>query len=429
MSIRRFAARLCGSLLLGLTSGASAAPCAGFTDVQDTSGFCIHIEWLRNRAITLGCTANQYCPADFVRRDQMAAFLYRLGVQNAFLQGGNAFGTTAALGTLDNKPLHLHVNGAAVLQIMPATSPISGPNLVGGHPNNRAEVTCAGICVPTPHPPNGATIGGGGSSANPNRVTDSVGTVGGGSGNRAGNDDADASDATFATVAGGLQNVASGLGSTVGGGYANIASGLHATVPGGVDNEAGGRYSFAAGRRAKAPNEGCFVWADTTDSDIACGFANQFVARATGGFWFYSQYSPNPAVGARLLPGATSWSMLSDRALKENVEPVDAEAVLDGIVAMPIATWNLVTQAPSIRHMGPMAQEFHAAFQLGEDERLISTVDAQGVALAAIQGLAARDRAHARAIEALEARNASLESALRELAAEVRALKTSSRVE
>jgi hypothetical protein len=48
---------------------------------------------------------------------------------------------------------------------------------------------------------------------------------------------------------------------------------------------------------------------------------------------------------------------------------------------------NDKTQEESIRHMGPMAQDFHAAFGLGEDERRISIVDSDGVALAAIQGL------------------------------------------
>ena len=39
------------------------------------------------------------------------------------------------------------------------------------------------------------------------------------------------------------------------------------------------------------------------------------------------------------------------------------------------------------RHRGPTAQDFRAAFGLGEDDTTISTVDAQGVALAAVQGL------------------------------------------
>jgi hypothetical protein len=60
--------------------GAWAAPaqaqiCAPFTDVLASSGFCTNIQWLFNRGVTQGCTATQFCPANFVRRDQIAALL------------------------------------------------------------------------------------------------------------------------------------------------------------------------------------------------------------------------------------------------------------------------------------------------------------------------------------------------------------------
>jgi len=66
---------------------------------------------------------------------------------------------------------------------------------------------------------------------------------------------------------------------------------------------------------------------------------------------------------------------------------VDGQALLLRLAALPIATWNYKAQPGSTRHMGPMAQDFHEAFGLGEDDRYISTVDAEGVALAAIQAL------------------------------------------
>jgi hypothetical protein len=49
---------------------------------------------------------------------------------------------------------------------------------------------------------------------------------------------------------------------------------------------------------------------------------------------------------------------------------------------MPIQRWNMKSQDASIRHIGPMAQDFHAAFAVGEDNRHINSVDADGVALA-----------------------------------------------
>ena len=60
-----------------------------------------------------------------------------------------------------------------------------------------------------------------------------------------------------------------------------------------------------------------------------------------------------------------SWTAVSSREMRENVEPVDAQAVLEAVVAMPVTTWNYKSQSDSIRHMGPMAQDFYAAFGLG----------------------------------------------------------------
>ena len=73
--------------------------------------------------------------------------------------------------------------------------------------------------------------------------------------------------------------------------------------------------------------------------------------------------------------------------MKENIRHVDAKEVLQKVVQMPMTTWNMKTQDSSIRHLGPMAQDFYAAFGLGESERYITSSDADGVALAAIQGL------------------------------------------
>ena len=75
------------ALTLAIASVASAAPCAGFTDVDDTSGFCPNVEWLKNRRITLGCTsATVYCPSLAVSRLAMAAFMNRLGTALTPLQ-------------------------------------------------------------------------------------------------------------------------------------------------------------------------------------------------------------------------------------------------------------------------------------------------------------------------------------------------------
>ena len=77
----------------------------------------------------------------------------------------------------------------------------------------------------------------------------------------------------------------------------------------------------------------------------------------------------------------------SDRNLKENVAPVDGRDILARLATIPIETWNYKGEAPSIRHLGPMAQDFARAFALGADDTRIHMVDASGVALASIQAL------------------------------------------
>jgi hypothetical protein len=180
-------------------------------------------------------------------------------------------------------------------------------------------------------------------------------------------------------------NSASGDSASVGGGFTNSANGLGAMIPGGHYNVASGTYSFAAGRRAKANQNGTFVWADSTDADFSSNSANQFFVRASGGVAFFT--NSGASTGVQVAAGSGTWSSISDRNVKSNVTLVDPLHVLQNVVEMPIATWNYNTQDPSIRHMGPMAQDFYAAFGVGEDDKHITTVDADGVALAAIQGL------------------------------------------
>ncbi len=147
--------------------------------------------------------------------------------------------------------------------------------------------------------------------------------------------------------------------------------------------------------------------------------ANEFAVRATGGVRFVT--GPPPLVhghtpGVKLDPRSSTWASLSDRDAKANVAPVDVREVLQHLVAMPIQKWNYKGQDRSIRHIGPMAQDFHASFRLGGDDKYITTVDADGIALAAIQGLYrelqgknAKIEGQQRQMETLEARVERLE--------------------
>jgi hypothetical protein len=66
---------------------------------------------------------------------------------------------------------------------------------------------------------------------------------------------------------------------------------------------------------------------------------------------------------------------------------VNGADVLERLSRLPVLTWNGKGADPAVRHMGPTAQDFHATFDLGDDDQMISTIDLDGVALAAVQGL------------------------------------------
>ena len=345
--------------------------------------------------------------------------------------GGNA-GTTPGthyLGTSDDQALELKVNAERVLRLEPTDGT---PNLVGGYSGNTVT---AGV--------HGAVIAGGGSISDINSVTDHYGTVGGGWSNRVGDNAGDLIDARSATVAGGLFNYASGAGSTIGGGAYNYASGAgstigggndnHATrsgstVGGGSDNEASGDYSFVAGNRAKATFNGAFVWADSSDYNFTSLNQNTFSARATGGFLLIAGINPDSGAftwGCALVNGS-SWTCSSDRAMKENFQPVDSQVILDRLSRIPVQTWNAKGTNPTVKHLGPTAQDFYAAFGLGDDDKSISTIDLDGVSLVAIQGLYKLNQEHAQAIEALQAENTGLHDQLEDLNVRVAALEQSS---
>jgi hypothetical protein len=87
-------------------------------------------------------------------------------------------------------------------------------------------------------------------------------------------------------------------------------------------------------------------------------------------------------------PTVCSETCISDRALKTNLAPVDPADLLQRVRDLPITIWHDLAN-PADRHIGPAAPAFATLFGVGDDDRSIHPLDSQGVALAAIQGLAA----------------------------------------
>jgi hypothetical protein len=273
-----------------------------------------------------------------------------------------------------------------------------------------------------------ATVAGGGSNT-ASGTSQGYATVGGGSGNTASGDYAtvgggeiNTAGGNSSTVAGGWMNSAGGHMATTGGGGNNSASADYATVPGGNQNVASGSYSFAAGYRAKADDTGAFVWGDSQSYDLYSPGDDTFVVRAGGGIWFGADSAPimpvgrfiNTTTGGYLTTGG-AWTDSSDRNLKENYAAVEPQEVLARVAELPITTWSYKAEAPSVRHMGPVAQDFYAAFGLGQDDTHIASLDTGGVALAAIQGLHGQN-------QALREENATLHAQMDDLEARIAAL-------
>ena len=277
----------------------------------------------------------------------------------------------------------------------------------------------------------GGFIGGGGSAVYPNRV-----------------------GADFASVLGGIGNNASGFGSTAMG----------------DETTASGTLSTAMGHRARANHDGSFVWADYQFADFASTAINQFSIRAQnglrlsdgtrlflggdlgqkinlynttfgigiqsgvqycrvgagGGFAWYAggvhyDNTYNAGAGLTLMKLDTGGLTVngtfvsgSDRNTKENFAPVDPRAVLAKVAALPLSQWNYKADVGT-RHLGPMAQDFYAAFGIGPDDKHIATVDADGVALAAIQGLNQKLEEKDAELQALKQTVAELKAAFDQL--------------
>lgn len=275
-------------------------------------------------------------------------------------------------------------------------------------------------------------------------------------------DDANMDDFTFA---GGNQVIASGYGafaygdqvtvsSTVGVGFgsgvtvsgtagfssgaSNVCSGFACTALGYTTTSAGqgsvaigyrtaacGDYSVAIGYRASTNSTsaspgppvnpcssgtnhtGSFVFGDESSTASFNAVAdNEFAARAAGGFRFRTNSALT--TGCNLPAGSGVFSCASTRDVKENFADVDGEEVLGKLASVPVVRWSYIGDESRAAHLGPMAEDFKAAFDLGESDKTIGVQDLSGVALVAAQALEKRTRA-------MVEENARLQSENREL--------------
>ncbi|HEX9108671.1 MAG TPA: tail fiber domain-containing protein, partial [Longimicrobiales bacterium] len=183
-------------------------------------------------------------------------------------------------------------------------------------------------------------------------------------------------------------------------GSGNLATGINSLALG-TNNQASGTASTVMGSAASTNgHDGAFVYGDVSTGIVIGAIANnEFAVRASGGFRFRT--ASDLSTGCDLPAGSGVFSCTSSRDLKTDFIPVDDDALLRGIAAVPVTTWHYRTEAQPVRHLGPMAQDFRAAFGLGTNETSIGLLDISGVTFAGVQ--------------ALEKRTAELRSAIDEL--------------
>jgi hypothetical protein len=210
-----------------------------------------------------------------------------------------------------------------------------------------------------------------------------------------------------------------------------VAFGLRSTAAGsstfavGEDNTASGAASVALGYHAHTnARQGSFVFADRSTVDtLRAGVNHSANWRVSGGFRVFT--SSNLSTGVTIQSGSSVsnwgqsnaviststgaylstsgiWTNTSDVNRKHLFQPVAGEDVLTRLRSLPITSWSYRTDSDGIRHLGPTAQDFRRAFGLGSDDVSIGTVDADGVALAAIKGLNAKVDAQAQEIAVLK---------------------------
>jgi hypothetical protein len=232
------------------------------------------------------------------------------------------------------------------------------------------------------------------------------------------------------SVAIGLVNTASG-GASIAIGQASQALGDH-SVALGLDNVAGGQSSVAIGNSAVASGArsvalgtladtnshvGAFVYGDASTTDfgtmIQATADHQFAVRASGGFRFRT--AAFLGTGCDLPASSGTWSCTSSRTAKHLFQDVDGEDLLARLRRVPVETWSYRGEEGGVRHMGPFAEDFRAAFGLGINDVSIGLQDIDGVNMAAVKALTARTEAQTKRIADLEAEMTVLREALARL--------------
>ncbi len=200
-------------------------------------------------------------------------------------------------------------------------------------------------------------------------------------------------------VAIGRQCYATGQNSLALGAYCQ-ATGNYSTAIG-YDSWATGPNSICIGQGLSTNGrEGAVLLGDNTPfARVYSSTYNELTMRFAGGYRLWTSYSDS-MFGVYMRGGTSGWNNYCDRNKKENFESIDSEELLTRISSIPVTKWNYKKSDPSVKYIGPMAQDFYAAFQLGGTDSLgINSISMDGVTLAGVQALSKRTDALKVALE------------------------------
>jgi uncharacterized small protein (DUF1192 family) len=224
-----------------------------------------------------------------------------------------------------------------------------------------------------------------------------------------------------ASTAIGAYNQATGDYSLSLGSYSQ-ATASHAVAIG-TQAYATGIYSMAFGSGANTNGmDGAMVFGDDAYFQTAhAKGGNSITMRFTGNdgsqgpyaYKFMTGYPEDTSPNVYMISNDSAWRSSCSRDLKENFTPVDGEWILGKIRDLPLTQWNYKTADPSVKYIGPVAEDFWDAFKLGgTDNKGISSIAIEGVNMAGVQALEKRTSEMKSEIELLKAEIASLKAQL-----------------
>ena len=117
-----------------------------------------------------------------------------------------------------------------------------------------------------------------------------------------------------------------------------------------------------------------------SDSPLVSDHSGQLKIHANGGVDIRMGESFSLQVGA------DGWSNISDKTLKNIQQPIDPIHILNKVRELPVHYWAYKNQEDTL-HLGPFSQDFYQLFKYGNSDKVIHSIDADGVLLAAIKGI------------------------------------------